>query len=201
MKLFGKIRNGKIVKLTEQQRNVILNMLTEGYYDDSATPLHTKTRINAELGNNPLAVDNGNHTAGDTVRQPSTFDTNGANFKGQNIVVSDNKFAFYKVKNFGTDNISSTLQLFGRGAHGEKGLRAAIDTLNGAAQRNNRNLIFRTITSETFKNRSIKTDHMSNTFWEFSYDYGNTWYIMKPKPIQNMQQSKVFIKVPSQQSL
>ena len=38
MKLFGKIRNGKIVKLTEQQRNVILDMLTEGYYDDSATP-------------------------------------------------------------------------------------------------------------------------------------------------------------------
>lgn len=194
MKLFAKIYDN-IIKLTENQYNVIKGLITEGYYDDSVTPLFSKTKTNRELGVNPLTVDNGNHTPTDVLRQPSTIDFNGANFHGVNLIVSDNKFMFYKVKNFGTDKISSTLQLFGRGAGGEKGLRAAIDTLNGAAMRNNKSLRFRTITSETFKNKSKMSDHMSNTFWEFSYDNGNTWYIMKPHPVQNMQPSKVFIKM------
>ena len=214
MKLFAKIYDN-IIKLTENQYNAIKGLITEGYYDDSVTPLFSKTKTNRELGVNPLTVDNGNHTPTDVLRQPSTIDFNGANFHGVNLIVSDNKFMFYKVKNFGTDKISSTLQLFGRGAGGEKGLRAAeaekkvnalaegqvktnkdaIDTLNGVAMRNNKSLRFRTITSETFKNKSKMTDHMSNTFWEFSYDNGNTWYIMKPHPVQNMQPSKVFIKM------
>lgn len=195
MKLFAKIQNGNIIKLTETQCRNLEDILSEGYYDDSATPLFSRTKMNRELGVNPLAVDNGGHTPSDVLRQPSTIDYNGANFKGVNVIVSDNKFMFYKVKNFGTDKISSTLQLFGRGAGGEKGLRTAIDTINGAAVRNGKTLRFRTITSETFKSKSKATGHMSNTFWEFSYDGGNTWYILKPHPIQNMQQSKVVIKM------
>lgn len=196
MKLFAKIyQDGKTIKLTEGQVHHIDELMAEGYYDDSATPLFSKDKTNRELGVNPLAVDNGNHTSSDTLRQPSTIDYNGANFKGINLVVSDNKFMFYKVKNFGTDKISSTLQLFGRGAGGEKGLRTAIDTLNGAAVRNNKKLMFRTITSQSFRKKSEATGHMSNTFWEFSYDNGNTWYVMRPHPVQSMQQSKVYIKM------
>lgn len=196
MRLFAKIHtNGNTIKLTESQYETIKDLIDEGYYDDSATPLFSRNKTNRELGVNPLAVDNGGHTPNDVLRQPSTVDYNGANFKGLNIIVSDNKFMFYKVKNFGTDKISSTLQLFGRGAGGEKGLRTAIDNLNGAAVRNGKTLRFRTITSETFKNKSKMTDHMSNTFWEFSYDNGNTWFILKPHPVQHMQQSKVVIKM------
>lgn len=194
MRLFTRLNTGNTIQLTEDQCYEIKKIINEGYYDDSVTPLFSRTKMNRELGVNPLMVDNGNHTPTDMLRQPSTVDYNGANFKGINLIVSDNKFLFYKVKNFGTDKISSTLQLFGRGAGGERGLRAAIDTLNGAAVRNGKSLRFRTITSESFKARSKATDHMSNTFWEFSYDDGSTWYILKPHPVQSMQQSKVVIK-------
>lgn len=195
MQLFGKIYTGKIIRITEGQQRAFNELISEGNYDDSSTPLLSKTITHRDIGKNPLTVDNGGHAASGVLLQPSTYDYNGANFKGINIVVSDNKFMFYKVKNFGTDKIGSTLQLFGRGAGGEKGLRAAIDTLNGAAKRNNRNLMYRTITSESFKQRSEATDHMSNTFWEFSYDNGMTWYILKPNPVQNMKKSEVFIRM------
>jgi hypothetical protein len=73
------------------------------------------------------------------------------------------------------------LSLFGNGASAERELRKAIDTVNGAADRNGKSLTYRAIVSE--KNPRIK-------FWEFSFDNGQTWYILKPQPVQNMKQSK-----------
>lgn len=195
MKLFGNICQGHIIRLTEEQCNLLKEVLTEGYYDDSATPLFSKTRMQRELGRNPLAVDNGGHTPSDVLRQPSTYDSNGANFKGTNIIVSDNKFMFYKLKNFSSDKISGTLQFFGKGSIGEKGLRAAIDTINGAAKRNGRNVLYRHITSDSNKEKSKASGFMLNTFWEFSLDGGASWNILKPNPIDKIQKSKVTIKM------
>ena len=155
--------------------------LNEGLFTKTAAPYVSKAEAQRELGKNPLRTDVGGHAAHDEVRQPSTFDRNGANFDGEHIVISDNRFTFYKVKNFGTPDIKDTLSLFGNGVSAEKELRKAIDTVNGAADRNGKNLIYRTIASEN-KPR-IK-------FWEFSFDNGETWYILKPQPVQNMKQSK-----------
>ena len=66
--------------------------------------------------------------------------------------------------------------------------------MNGAATRNGRHLVYRTITSTSNQAKSKSTGNMSNTFWEFSYDNGNTWYIMKPNGTQNMTQSKLIRK-------
>lgn len=193
MKLFGNIYNGRVIRLTENQCKKLKNIITEGYYDDSVTPYFSRAKTQRELGVNPLAVDNGDKTPTDVLRQPSTYDTNGENFKGEQIVVSDNKFMFYKIKNFGNDKINDTLQLFGKGANGEKSLRAAIDAINGAAKRHCRFVEYRHITSESNKDKSEKSGYMVNTFWEFSINGGNTWYILKPNPIESMQQTKVII--------
>ena len=155
--------------------------LYESWYTKTATPYVSKAEAQRELGRNPLRTDVGGHAAHDEVKQPSTFDRNGANFDGEHIVVSDNRFTFYKVKNFGTTDIKDTLSLFGNGASAERELRKEIDTVNGAADRNGKSLTYRAIVSE--KNPRIK-------FWEFSFDYGQTWYILKPQPVQNMKQSK-----------
>ena len=173
-------------------REVIREFINEGRFDTTATPHNSHTDVSRNLGYNPLYADNGGHSAHDVVSQVSTFDTNGQNFRsGNNIVVSDNKFIIYKIKNFGNDKIESTLSLFGRGAGAEKELRRSIDTINGAATRNRRSVKYRTITSETFQGTSKRTGQMSKTFWEFSLDGGNTWYILKPNPIQSMQPSKL----------
>lgn len=66
--------------------------------------------------------------------------------------------------------------------------------MNGAAARNGRYLIYRIITSVSNEAKSKSTGHMSGTFWEFSYDMGNTWYIMKPNGTQNMTPSKLIRK-------
>lgn len=177
-------------------KKILKEMLTEGRYDTTATPHNSHADVRRNLDYNPLYSDNGGHSAHDTVSQVSTFDTNGQNFKtnGNNIVISDNKFIIYKIKNFGNDKIESTLSLFGRGAGAEKELRRAIDTINGAATRNRRSVKYRTITSETFQGTSKRTGQMSKTFWEFSLDGGNTWYILKPSPIQSMQPSKLVLR-------
>jgi hypothetical protein len=173
----------------------IIKLLDEHRYQYTATPLNTKTGTDINLGINPLTVDNGNRTPNDVLGQPSTFDRNGASFTtDNNIVLSDNKFTIYKIKNFGTDKITASIDLFGRGANGEKNFRKEIDIMNGAATRNNRNLIYRTITSDAFQRRSKSSGKMSNTFWEFSFDNGNTWYIMKPNGTQTMQASKLIRK-------
>ena len=36
--------------------------------------------------------------------------------------------------------------------------------------------------------------NLATTFWEFSYDMGNTWYTMKPNGTQNMTPSKLIRK-------
>ena len=103
-------------------------------------------------------------------------------------------FDIHKIKNFGTDRITATIDLFGKGSNGEKNFRKEIDIMNGAARRNGRYLMYRTITSASNQIKSEKTQGMSGTFWEFSYDGGNTWYIMKPNGTQTMQQTKLIKK-------
>ena len=175
--------------------SIVREVINEGRYDGSITPLNTRSNVRKHLGDNPLFADNGGHSNQDVVSQVSTFDNNGANFiSDKNIVVPDNKLIIYKIKNFGNDSIESTLNLFGSGAAGEKELRRAIDTLNGGARRNGKSVIYRTITSEAFEKISKRTGHMSKTFWEFSLDGGNTWNILKPKPIENLQPSKLVLR-------
>lgn len=177
-------------------KEALMEVLNEGRFDTTATPHNSHTDVGRNLGHNPLYADNGGHAAGDTVSQVSTFDTNGQNFKsnGNDIVLSDNKFIIYKIKNFGNDKIESTLSLFGRGAGGEKELRRAIDTINGAAKRNGRSVSYRTITCISFQNTSKRSGQMSKTFWEYSLDNGSNWYILKPNPVQSMQPSKLVMR-------
>lgn len=185
----------KIEEFKKQLKQALKEVLSEGHYSNSVTPVFGKTDMLNNLGKNPLYVDNGNHTPSDVLLQPSLVDYNGANFKGQHIVLSDNKFIIYKIKNFGTDKIASTLSLFGNSpSSSEKGLRAAIDTINGAAYRNSKTLLWRTITSESNRQKSQSSGHMTNTFWEFSLDGGSTWCIMRPRPSENMQVSKLIQK-------
>lgn len=160
-------------------------------YDKSTRPINSKTVTQQNLGSNPLFVDNGGHASNDVVSQPSTVDWNGANFgtNGNDLIVSDNKFTIYKIKNFGDDKVKSTMDFF----KDEKEFRKAIDVLNGAAKRGDKTLYFRTITSESFADVSKRTQGMSNTFWEFSFNDVD-WFIMKPNPVQEMKASTLVIK-------
>lgn len=162
----------------------ILKNINEGWYDDTATPIHSKGDTQRNLGVNPLYVDNGGHSSADKIRQASTVDYNGAGFVGKKIVVSDNKFTIYKLQNFGSENIKGTKQFFSD----TKDLRRAIDTVNGAASRNGKQVQFRFITSQS--NADKRDNVLSFTFCEFSFD-GYTWYILKPNPVQTMKQSKL----------
>lgn len=159
--------------------------LYEDMFDKTATPHLSKTDVNRSIGINPLRTDVGGHSTHDEVRQASTIDWNGANFDGEHIIVSDNKFMIYKIKNFGNPDISDSLQLFGN----TKELRKAIDTVNGAARRGGKNLYWRTITSDSGKSAAQRTDYNAKTFWEFSFN-GNEWYILKPQPVQTLKMSK-----------
>jgi hypothetical protein len=167
--------------------------LNEGWYDATTTPHMSHSDVNRELGYNPLRTDVGRHSANDEVRQPSTFDRNGANFKGKHIVLSDNQFNIYKIKTFGNLEIQDTLSLFGKGAAAEKNLRRIIDTLNGASDRNYKSLYYRTITSDSNKSISERTSYMRKTFWEYSFD-GTNWYVMTPNGVQTMKPSKLLQK-------
>lgn len=168
----------------------ILEIVAEGRYTDTATPWNSRSDRSRNLGYNPLYADNGGHSNNDVVSQVSTFDRNGASFKpSDNLVVSDNKFIIYKIKTFGNDKVESTLSIFGSGASGERELRRAIDTVNGAADRNGRHVTYRTITSETNRRASMSSGHMTKTFWEFSLDGGRSWYILKPNPVIDMKKS------------
>lgn len=169
----------------------IINTINEGWYDKSTTPYFSKSDVNRTIGKNPLTVDNGNHTPQDTVIQPSTVDFNGERLDAEPIYLSNNKFMIYKIKNFGNDKIDSTLSFFGKTSNGEKLFRNAIDTIYGAANRNGRNVIFRTISSVE---DNVKRNSLRKTFWEFSFDNGNSWYLLIPNPIQNMKLSKLIKK-------
>lgn len=167
--------------------------LNEAWYDYAAEPYMSKSDAQKELGRNPLRTDVGNHSASEELRQPSTFDRNGENFKGEHIILSDNKFAFYKIKNFGNPDIKDTLSFFGQGASGEKELRRAIDRLNGASNRNLKGLYYRTITSGSNQSVSERTSYMRGTFWEYSFN-GYDWYILTPNAPQTMKPSKLVRK-------
>ncbi len=92
---------------------------------------------------------------------------------------------FYKVKNFGNPNVTSTMGFF----KDIRGFRAAIDIINGAATRNNRVIVYyRTITPESSAEKAKSSGYMLNTFWEFSYDKVK-WFIIQPNPTQNMKES------------
>lgn len=173
--------------------NAVRDALNEAgpLYTNSATPYYGDTL--KHLGKNPLAVDHGNHGGVlDGTPTPSTVDWNGANFGANEVIpLSNNGLVIYKIKNFGSDNIDSSLSFFGKGAKGEVEFRKAIDTLYGAARRNGKNVIFRTIVSAE---NPPKPNSFVKTFWEYSFDNGNTWYIMKPRPTQTMTPSKLVRK-------
>ena len=74
----------------EHLKNIILeslkNAINEAWYSKASTPHMSHSDAHRELGRNPLRTDVGKHSANDEVRQPSTFDRNGANFQGTHIV-------------------------------------------------------------------------------------------------------------------
>lgn len=174
-------------RLKQYITKIIKECLEESRFFDTATPHNSHVERAYNLGRNPLSTDIGGHSTNDVVSQVSTVDDNGANFVSEeHNTVSDNRFTFYKVKNFGSPNIKSTMDLFGGSV---QELRREIDRLNGAARRNRKSLTYRTITSESNANTSNRSGHMVNTFWEFSFDGGQTWYIMMPKAVETMKQS------------
>lgn len=165
----------------------IRGYINEVRYDNDTQPHNSKTDVHNTIGINPLTVDVGGHSSQDVLSQPSTIDFNGEkmNDNTEHIFVSDNKFLFYKVKNFGNPDVKSTMDFFKKMPQ----FRAAIDTINGAAVRSSMGgVYFRTISPETMKDRVEASDFMINTFWEFSYD-GEDWYIVQPNPTQKMKKS------------
>ena len=178
------------VKLVDIISENIVSKICEGWYDNGQNPNFSQGNTFRNLGKNPLFVDNGGHANADNVTQPSTFDTNGANFRGKNYILTPNQFMIYKVKNFGSPDIQSTMSIFGKGSAGEKELRRAIDLVNGAATRNGKNVMYRTFTSEETDKQSLKSGRILGTFWEFSLDGGQTWCILKPSPVTSMKISK-----------
>lgn len=177
----------KLRKLIDE---CVRRAIYEGVYDKTATPHISKADVRRDIGINPLRTDVGGHAAHDEVTQPSTITPDEENFVSkENIVVSDNQFTIYKIKNFGNDGLKGTMDFFG-GSTVE--LARAINTMNGAARRNHKPLYYRTITSESNKKVSERSQQMSKTFWEFSFD-GEEWYIMKPNPVVGLKISK-FIK-------
>lgn len=175
-------------QLKEHIDRLVSEIITEsGYYDDSMSPIYSRSKINKGLGVNPLYADKGNHANADNLSQPSTVDWNGENLKNaEKVVLSDNKFMIYKVKNFANPDIKATQSLFGDDRVGDKRFRDAIDTIYGSAKRNGKNVQFRVITCENTRSKSSK-------FYEFSYD-NDTWYIVKPNPTTEMKESKLVKK-------
>lgn len=175
-------------QLKEHIDRLVLDIITEsGYYDDSMSPIYSRSKINKGLGVNPLYRDNGNHANADNISQPSTVDWNGEDLKNaEKVVLKENKFMIYKVKNFDNPDIKSTQSIFGDGREGDQRFRNAIDTIYGSAKRNGRDVQFRVISCEAPGTKSSK-------FYEFSYD-GDTWYIVKPNPTTDMKESKLVKK-------
>lgn len=163
-------------------------LITEGWYDKTTTPHFSKTDTYYSLGKNPITVDNGGHSSRDNITQPSTIDFNGEKLDAEPIYLSDNGMIIYKNNNFGNINIKETLSFFGGGANAERNFRKAIDIIYGAGKRNGKRPIFRTISPTSLQR---KRNSIRDTFWEFSFDNGNTWFILKPEPVQNMKESKL----------
>ena len=134
--------------------------LYEDVYDTTATPYLSKTRPQTNTGN-PTSVAVGGRAANDVLRQKSRTTHDEENFVSkENIVISDNKFTIYKIKNFGNDKIDGTMNFFGNST---VELARAINTMNGAAKRNGKQLYYRTITSESNKKASETSQQMLKT--------------------------------------
>lgn len=146
-------------------------IINEGPYDKSTNPIFGRSMTTG----NPLYPSNGGHSAQDHLVQASTIDFNGANFKGETVVLNPGKLKFYKAKNFGNPDILGTKAVFGN----SKLMRNAIDTVYGGAQRGDRDVKWRAICGEDSKSSDSK-------FYEFSLDDGANWYILVPKPLQTM---------------
>lgn len=174
--------------------NIVREYLTEeGRFSVSQFPYNSRSHRERNVGNPIISHGNGNHSNQDVVSQVSTVDDNGANFdSGQrHYCISEKNMIKYKWYNFGNTQVKSTMDFFG-GNMTE--LRREIDRLNGAATRNKKSLIYRTITSKDKSNMSDKSDHMLYTFWEFSFDGGQTWYLMIPNGTDKMKKSKMIAK-------
>lgn len=171
--------------------SVAKRLIKEYRYNDTITPHNSQTNRAINLGRNPLSVDNGGHSNNDVVGQVSTVDDNGSNFTPNDdaVILSPNQLRMYKIKNFGNDNVMSTLSFFGNGKEGEKALRLAIDQLNGGATRNHKNVTYRVITDIPSMDVAAKSGYMQNSFWEFSLGDGR-WFILKPEPLENIRQSQ-----------
>lgn len=172
----------------------IIRHLNESDGGYEKTPNYDPRSYNLQnIAKNPLAQERGNHGGTlDAVRTPSTEDWNGANFKSSDIIhLSDNRLSFYKIKHFQDESKNGSIDFFGKGAIGEKKFRDAIDTIFGAAQRNGKNVLFRSVVSAT---KPPRTDSLYNTFWEFSLDDGNSWNMVLPNPIQTMKKSTLIKK-------
>lgn len=188
-----KISKNNLISLIE---STVKEIFTEDRYKYSITPYNSQGEVQKNIGSNPLTVDNGGHASNDVLSQASTFDFNGEMFQSiddNKNIVNQNKFTFYKVKNFGDNTIPSTMSLFGSGINGEKNLRTAIDLLNGGARRNGKHVIYKTITLDKSASKAERSGWMIDTFWEFSLDNGHTWNILKPKPLENIKQSNMNI--------
>lgn len=176
-----------VKELKENIAIKITNILMESGpgYRKTATP-ELRSNNFQNVGYNPLATDHGNHGGSlDATSTPSTIDWNGARFKSEKTIsLNNNRFTFYKIKNFGNPNITSTLNLCGN----EKSFRRAIDCIYGAAYRNNKGVKFRTIVPEE---NPPKQNSLVRTFWEFSLDGGHTWNIVKPDPVIHRKESSL----------
>ena len=151
-----------------------------GFFDNTATP---------ETPGHGLEF--GNRTTSDVLRQVSHDDPNGVAFDGEHIFVSESGFIIYKVKNFANTDLSGVMALFGN----TKELRRAIDTVNGAARRGGKSVKWRTISDRKKENLVKRSKYQSYTFWEFSFDGGSQWYILKPNPVQTLKPSRYVKKV------
>lgn len=175
--------------LSERRINgIISQVLNEYRHRDTITPDNTRSNRERNTGKNPLAVDNGNHASNDVVGQPSTTDRFGANFNAdEHISLTQNQYIIYMYKNFANDKLKGSMSFFGNDT---RKLRNAIDLLMGGAERNGKPVSFRTLTLDSSMKKAERSSFMIDTFWEFSLDGGNTWYIFKPKPLENLTQSK-----------
>ena len=172
--------------------NIVRQCLNEeGRFAKSPTPHNSRSHRERNVANPIISHGNGNHSNQDVVSQVSTYDDNGANFESsRTFCISDKNFLRYKWSNFNNTRVNSTMDFFGGDI---SKLRLEIDRLNGAAMRNGRQLIYRTITSESYRDSSERSGNMLHSFWEFSFD-GNTWYLMMPNGVDRLKKTTMIAK-------
>lgn len=174
--------------------NIIREYLCEeGRFTSGPDPHNSRSHRERNVGNPIIGHGNGGHSNQDVVSQPSTYDIFGAGFDGQHCVVGINKFKNYLDTCFSGRKIKSTMDFFGNNAEGLRQIRCEIDRLNGSAERNGRKLIWRTITPKDKIRIELKSGFMLNSFWEYSFNGGQTWYVLVPNSIYTMKPSTIKI--------